>query len=45
MVVDAVIRHWEIVVSGEEAGIEGFGRALQTLAMLFYVGDVIQSPP
>ena len=38
MVVDAVIPHWETVVVVEEAYLEGFGRAVQTLAALFYVG-------
>ena len=36
MVVDAVILHFLVVVSGKEAGPEGLGRAVQTLNALFY---------
>ena len=36
MVVDAVIQHWVMVVTGEEAETDGFGSAFQMLAGLFY---------
>ena len=37
MVVDAIICHWVTLVSGEEAGLEGFGWAIQWIAEFFYV--------
>ena len=36
MVVDAVILHWAAVVDGEDAGSEGFVRAVKKLAAIFY---------
>ena len=36
IVVDAFIRHWVMVVAGEDAGPEGFGRTVQKLAALLY---------
>ena len=45
MVVDSVIRHWMMVVSGEEAEPEGFWRVVQQLAALFYAeSGLIASP-
>ena len=41
MVVDAVIRHWVKVVTGERPVPYVFGRAVQTLAALFYEDYVI----
>ena len=38
-VVDAVILHWVNLVSGEEVVMDGFGRAIQWLAKLFYSDD------
>lgn len=37
MLVYAMIRHWVIVVTGEEAEPEVFGRAVQWLAALFQI--------
>ena len=41
MVMDALIQHWVAVVAGEEAGLEGFGRAVQTLSILVYAYYVL----
>ena len=45
MVVDSVIRHWVIVVAGEEEEPEGFGRVVQWLAVLFYADDELPASP
>ena len=45
MVVDAVIRHWVTLVTGGEAGPEGFGRAVQWLAAFFSAEYGILSYP
>ena len=45
MVVDAVIRHWEIVVAVEEAGPEILWRVVHTLAALFYADYKILASP
>ena len=39
MVVDAVIFHRVTLVTGEETGPDGFGRAIQWLAVFFYADD------
>ena len=36
IVVDAVIQHWVILATGEEAGYEGFGRSFKMLPTLLY---------
>ena len=36
MVVGALICHWITLVSGKEAGLDGFGRSIQWLEALFY---------
>ena len=43
MVVDVVIRHWEMVVAGEDAVPEGFCREVQKLASLFYADDSLRA--
>ena len=45
MVVDAVIRHRVTLVVGEEAGTDGFGRAIQFLAEFFYADDGLLASP
>ena len=45
MVVDVVIRHWEMVVAGEDAVPEGFCREVQKLASLFYVDESLLASP
>ena len=35
VVVDAVIRHWMMIVSEEAVGAEGFERAVQRMASFF----------
>ena len=43
--VDALILHWVVVVVGEDAGYEGFKRAVKKLAALFYLKyGIIASP-
>ena len=45
IVVDALILHWVVVVVGEDAGYEGFKRAVKKLAALFYLKyGIIASP-
>ena len=39
MVVDAVIQHWVILMTEEEAGLDVFGWAIQWLAAFFYAND------
>ena len=39
MVDGTVIRHWVTMVAGDEAGLDGFERAIQYLAALFYADD------
>ena len=39
MVVDTVIFHWVTLISGEEVGPDGFGWAIQWLAVLFYADN------
>ena len=41
MVVDAIIKHWVIVVAGEEASPYGFRCDIKWLAMFFYADDGI----
>ena len=41
MVVDAIIRHWEMVVDRDDEGPEGFGRADKNLDELLYTDDGI----
>ena len=36
VVIDLVLHHWIFVVAEEEAGSEGFGRAVQRLSKCFY---------
>ena len=45
MVVDEVIYLWVILVAGEEAGPEGFIRAVQCLAELFYSDNGLLASP
>ena len=45
MVVDAVTRNWVMVVLNEEAGMEGFGRAVQALTVLLYEKNGILEYP
>ena len=39
MAVDAVIRHWVMVVAPTEAGAEGLGDTIQELRWFFYAGE------
>ena len=43
ILVDVVIRHWEMVMAEEEEVPERFGRAVQNLAVLFYADEGILS--
>ena len=45
MLVDAVILHWVALVSGEEVGPGGFGRAVQCPAAFFYKNDGLVALP
>ena len=45
MVVVSVMRHWVILVAGEEAGLDGFGRAIQWISAFFYAGDRLLTSP
>ena len=45
IVVDTAIQHWEMVVVGEDAGPEGFWRAVQNLFALFCAEDRLLSSP
>ena len=45
MVVDAVIYHCVTLVVGEEAGKDGFGRAVQCLVELFYTNNGLIASP
>ena len=45
MMVGSVIFHWVILVMGEEAGPDGFGRAVQGLATLFYANNGLLISP
>ena len=45
MVIDAMIWHWFALISGEEAGPEGFRQAVQCLATFLYVYVGILSSP
>ena len=45
MVVDAVIHHCLVMVAGEYAGLEGFGRAVQNMDTLFYEEDRLLASP
>ena len=45
MVVEAVIRHWVVLVMGEEAVSDSFGRLIQCLVAFFYAhNSLIDSP-
>ena len=44
MVVDGVTCHWVTMVTKEEAGPEGFGRALQWISLFFYAENGIPPP-
>ena len=41
MVVDAVIRHWVMVVAATKAVVGGLGATIQDLTAYFYVGGGI----
>ena len=44
MVIGAVLRHWIMVVVEEEAGPDGFGRAVRILVVFFYTkGGLLES--
>ena len=45
MVVDTVICHWVMLVVGEEAGTDAFGRAVQWLLALFYYKNGLLDSP
>ena len=45
MVVDAVIRHWVMVVATTKAGAEGLNVSVQDLVAYFYVEDRIVALP
>ena len=45
MVVDAVIRHWLTLSTGEEYRQDGFGRAVQWITVLFYADDGLLDSP
>ena len=45
MVVDAVIRHWVMLVAGEEAGPDNFRQEFQWLAALFDADDGFITSP
>ena len=43
--VDALIRHWVVVVARKESGTEDFGRSVQTLSALLYADNGILAYP
>ena len=43
MVLDTLIQHWVVLVAGEEAVPDGFGRDVQWITMLFHADDGILS--
>ena len=45
VVVDAVIRHWTMVVVLTEAGAEGLGETFQELAALLYANSMLVASP
>ena len=45
MVVDSVICHWFTLVAGEEAGPDGFRRAVKWTAASFYADDGLLTSP
>ena len=45
VVVDTVICHWVMLVAGEEAGLGGFGLAVQWLAAFIYTDDGLLALP